>query len=71
MASLIQSVAFNKNKWDKFNANLWLKKYGLKKLKPFRIEGNYIRARIKDPKLFKRYITKKLDDNINLIIGYR
>lgn len=69
--SEIQAVLFDKKYWTKLDANLWLKKYDLKKMKPFHITKNYIRARIRNPKKYKHFRLKKLKNHIKLDIGFK
>ena len=74
--SEIHSVSFlAKGGWTADKARKWLKEHDLKPIK--RVDKVYVdgkltqlRYRIKDPKQFKRFSTKKTGNNINLIIGY-
>jgi hypothetical protein len=67
----IHTIAFmtNERPWTPTLARKWLKLHGLVPIKKMRIEGNQLRYRIRDPELFKSFITKKTNDGINLIIG--
>lgn len=70
----IHSVDFRQN-YTTPQARQWLKKHNLQPIKRVHItkKDNVItsrRYRIKDPELFKSFITKKIDNgNINLILG--
>ena len=74
--SEIQAISFlAKGKWTTTKARKWLKEHGLKSIK--RVHKVYVdgkltqlRYRIKDPKQFKTFSTKKAKPHINLIIGY-
>ena len=50
----------------------FLQKHNMKPIKPIREgeRGKYKRVRIRDPKLFKSFITKKLNNGVSLVIGY-
>ena len=74
--SAIHSVSFlAKGGWTADKARKWLKSHGLKPIK--RIHKVYVngkltqlRYRIKDPKQFKTFSTKRVKPYINIIIGY-
>lgn len=76
--SEIHSVVFlpdGKKKWNSQTAMAWLKKHKLKPIK--RVDKVYtdgkltqLRYRIQDPDMFKRFITKKSNADINFIIGF-
>lgn len=67
----IQSIIFNKEYWTQSEANNWLKKHNRHPIKAVHETKHFYRYRIKRPSGFKRYITKKLDNGIELIIGYK
>lgn len=69
--SHIQAVNFNSNFWKSSEARTWLKHYGLTPLKKVHKTKNFLRYRIVDPRYFKRFITKKLPDEIEFIIGFK
>ena len=56
--------------WTPTLMRAWLKKHKLKAIKPVHKMGTQLRYRIKDPKLFKRFTTKKIG-NIYLVIGWK
>lgn len=67
----IQSVVFERKYWTKNNALNWLHHNGLKPLNGVDlIHPKQYRYRIRDPRLFKYFISKKLDHHIMLIIGF-
>jgi hypothetical protein len=69
--SEIHSVLFDKNYYDEKLAKTWLKIEGLHPIKKVHITENFLRYRIRDPNLFKRFITKEIPkDHVKLIIGY-
>lgn len=71
MSSALHTVLFPLN----FTLNEiidFLQRNNLKPIKPMRQgeQGKYKRVRIRDPKLFKSFITKKLNNGVSLVIGY-
>ena len=80
MSSEIHSVVFLVGKkgvkWDATKARKWLKDKGLKPIKKVdkvKVNGvvTQLRYRLIDPSAFKSFATKKTNDNINLVIGFR
>jgi len=74
--STIHSIDFRDGYPKRYAIN-WLEKYNIIPIKEhITKEGNKIisiRYRVKDPKLFKRFITKSVYDKhgkINIIVGY-
>ena len=69
--SELQSVVFFKDKWNVTSARKWLKNNKIKALKPpdTTLYKNQIRFRIK-PLVYRKLTTKKLNNRINLIIGW-
>ena len=67
----IQAIIFPKNLFTELEANKFLDKKGVKKIKPFHITENYIRARIKNPILFKSFRTITLPNEVKIIYGHR
>ena len=68
-----QSVVFFTDKgWTVPKARLWLKISGLKPIKHVdkSLHGQ-LRYRLKDPKKYRRFITKKTKVGINFIIGFK
>lgn len=65
----IHSVLFRKDKYDTRSARSRLKNHNLKPIKKVHTTKNFYRYRIRDPTLFKSFMTKKIDD-IELIIGF-
>lgn len=70
--SLIQSIIFNKQYWTIPESQKWLYDNNLKLLKGKMIDitKNFYRFRIKDPKQFKYFRTKKLNNHIDLVLGF-
>jgi len=71
--SKIQSVVFFENYgWTPIKARSWLKK---NKLIPIKVVDKHLhgelRYRIRNPKLFDHFITKKIEPGLDLIIGYQ
>jgi len=68
--SIIQSVIFNKDKWNITDSKAWLNEHGYKSPKVDETE-NFLRFRQAKPLKTYSYITKKLGKTgIELIIGY-
>ncbi len=66
----LHSVVFLKDKgWNSNKAREWLKKHDYKPIKRVHKTENTLRYRLRPPK-FKRYITKKIKNGINLVIGF-
>jgi len=68
--SEIQSVIFKKRYWTPERAINWLLKHKLRAYKMDR-RTRFLRFRQKDPKLFKRFVTKKLKPSIYVVIGFK
>lgn len=67
---LIHTIAFDKDKWTCDSARKWLKENNYKAIKPVHKTANYLRYRLRDPELFKSFVTKKIEDKgINIIFG--
>lgn len=69
--SIIQSILFDKNKFNKKKSLLFIKKHDLKPIKEPHITNKYIRIRLHNPdyKNFS-YKTKTATDGVKFIIGY-
>lgn len=79
MSSDIQAIVFLPSKkfpYTSDSARRWLKSHNLIPIKRVDKVKNkddkitQLRYRIKDPKQFKSYITKKTKENINIVIGF-
>jgi len=71
-SSQIQSVVFLRKKWNVTEARKWLKLHGnLKPIKAVDKNSTQLRFRLQNPKKFKRFITKKVKDDVLLIIGFK
>ncbi len=69
--SSVQSIIFNKNYWSLPQIKQWLRYHRFRPIKKVHETKNFYRYRLQNPSNFSRFITKKLPDNIELIIGYR
>lgn len=67
--SEIQSILFPIISWTIKEALDWLNKHNFYPIK-YNEEGNYYRFRIRNPDLYKKFITKIVKDDIHLIIGF-
>lgn len=65
----IQSVRFNRKYWSEAKAMNWLYLHKFIPIKKVDKTKNYFRYRMHEP-IFNHYITKKLDNNIELVIGF-
>ena len=66
--SRVQAVLFNKSKWDLARAKKWLTRAGFSFDKVDTTEA-FLRFRQADPQGFKRFVTRKVKNGINLVIG--
>lgn len=70
--SEIHSVLFDNTKWTMTEARYWLKQSKLKPIKRVHITDKYYRYRIHDPRIYKRFITKKITkQGLIFIIGFK
>ena len=72
-SSKVQAVVFiknNKSEWNITKARKWLREHNFKSIKPPDKRGSEIRFRIVNPQRFKSFSTKKLKNNVNLILGF-
>ena len=67
--SKIQSILFDKSHWTLQQCVKWLKKHNFKG-REVDEKPNTFRFRQQSPKKFKRFITKELENGIDLIIGF-
>lgn len=81
-SSTIQSVIFikdSKHKWTVSKAKKWLADHDMKLLRGKKVDIipnaerkiTSFRFRIRDPKMFKGFMTKIVDGNIRFIIGFQ
>lgn len=77
--SELHSVIFHKtqnNNWTQTKAKQFLNKHKIKPIKKVRItylkngKINSLRYRIRPPEIFKKFITKKTDNDISFVIGF-
>ena len=67
-ATRIQAILFDKDKYTNAQANAWLKKNGYNKIKPLHVTDNYRRARLVEPTGREHYRTKKINNDIKMIV---
>jgi hypothetical protein len=71
MKSNIQSIMFNKQIYSIPAVYDWLKYNDFKNIKPPHITKNFIRMRLRNPKIFKHFRIKEIDNgDIKMVIGY-
>lgn len=72
--SEIQSVVFLGRRMNVMQQHTWLRKHNLIPMKKVHVVGgeHHVshRWRIRDPKKFSRFITKKITPDIDLVIGF-
>ncbi len=71
MKTDIHTIVFSNKYWTPKTATEWLKKHtsNFKPIKRVHKTLNTFRYRLRDPKLFKSFITKKTKLGINIVIG--
>ena len=69
-SSVLQAVIFPKATWSIAKSKKWLKDNSIRSVKSARETVNFYRYRIQDPKLFDGFITKKLNNGVELVIGF-
>ncbi len=67
--SQVQSVRFHKNFFTKKTSKEWLKKYGIKPIKPVHETEEWYMYRILDPKKFSTFFVKELRPGLHLILA--
>ena len=68
---VVQSVHFSEKHWNEKDAEEWLKEHKYHPSKGVDKEmAGWLRYRIVPPNKFERFITRKLKNHINLIIGF-
>jgi len=66
----IQSVLFDKKKFDQTKAVAFLKSHHLKPIKAVHITKNKLRYRINPPSMFKRFRIKHITDGVEFVLGF-
>ncbi len=69
--SHIQSIIFDKHYWSISASKLWLQHHNFYPIKKVHMTKNFYRYRMMDPSHFSHFVTKKLFNHIDLIIGYQ
>lgn len=70
MASNIQSILFDNNKWKVSDAHKWLRQHKFRPIKKVHITKNKLRFRLRNPTDFDRFRIRKISDGIEFIIGF-
>ncbi len=68
--SKVQSIIFDKKQWTYQTAFKWLQHNHQRPIKGVHETKHFLRYRIRNPERFSRFITKKLPNGIDLIIGF-
>lgn len=66
---MIHSIIFESSKFTSTSARKWLKDHKYTPIKRVDKTTNYLRYRIRDPSLFKSFITKEISPGIKFVIG--
>ncbi len=75
--NIVQSIIFDKTKWDIDTSYKWLKDHGYKTVKvdlnyrPEFLSWRQINPSIAKKEGFSHYFTKNLDNGIKIIIAYK
>ena len=67
-STAIQSIMFEKNKYNTEKARKWLKKYNYKPIKRVDKTKNFLRYRIREPKKGTMYRTINFGDDIKSVV---
>jgi hypothetical protein len=69
--SEIQSVYFMSPPWKTTTAKAWLKKEGFVPIKRVHKNGHELRYRITEPEQYKRFRTKKHENDVYFVYGFK
>lgn len=67
----VHSIIFDNKKFDTTAARNWLRMYGYMPIKHVDKTKNYLRYRIRDPKLFKSFVIKEITDGVKFVFGIK
>lgn len=67
----LHAVIFEKKLWTTRQARAWMRAKGWKPVKRVDVTENFYRYRLRSPKQFKRFRTKRLPGGVQLILGFR
>lgn len=68
--SEIQAIIFDKKYWTKKEAKEWLAKNNFKPIKKVHTTKNFHRYRINEPNQYRKFRLKKLDNKVDLVLGF-
>lgn len=63
---ILHSVLFDRSVYNPTTAKQWLRNHNLKEIRPYNLSNKYVRFRIKDPKGYTNFVTKK-EGNITFV----
>lgn len=66
---LVHSIIFDNKLFSPTTARKWLTEHDYKPIKHVDKTSNYLRYRIRDPKLFKSFVTKEVTHGIKFVFG--
>lgn len=67
----IHSVLFNRDKVSTVDARKWLKNHNLVPIKPVHKTSDKLRYRIRDPALYKSFVSRIINPNVTLVFGLK
>lgn len=68
---LIHSIIFDNKLFSTTEARKWLTEHDYQPIKRVDKTINYLRYRIRDPKLFKSFVTKEVTPGIKFVFGIK
>ena len=71
MTSAIQSVIFDKKKYNLYDAIMFLQQNNFPNHAFYDEKKNTYRFRQMDPRIFKRFRTKKIKDGVEFVFGFQ
>lgn len=66
---LVHSIIFDNKLFTANSARSWLKIHNYKPIKHVDKTLNYLRYRIRDPAMFKSFVTKEITPGIKIVFG--
>lgn len=70
MNHALQSIIFDKKSWTPKRALNWVISHNYRPKKMVDVTDRKIRFRLREPKQFRRFITKDIGNGIKFIIGF-
>ena len=67
---VIQAIIFRKDKYNRRQADSWLRRHNYVRTKPIHSTLHYLRARLKEPNQRYEYRLIKFGDDIKAVVGF-